>query len=135
MWRNILGVLAGILVWIALVIPGGLLLRAEWPAYAAAEPSMTFDLSMKIARLALSSVGLVVAGVVVYRVARPSRYAALAFGTIMLLLFIPVHVQLWPKFPIWYHLYFLSSLVLIPQLTALLAERASGAPASPATAQ
>jgi hypothetical protein len=32
-------------------------------------------------------------------------------GAIILALFIPVHIQLWAKFPIWYHLVFLGTLV------------------------
>ena len=37
--------------------------------------------------------------------------AFLATGVLMLLLFIPEHVRLWDKFPVWYHLTFLGSLV------------------------
>ena len=34
----------------------------------------------------------------------------------MLLFFIPVHYSLWTKFPVWYHAYFLTSLVAIPAI-------------------
>jgi hypothetical protein len=32
-------------------------------------------------------------------------------GILMLVLFIPQHMMLWEKFPVWYHLTFLLSLV------------------------
>jgi hypothetical protein len=85
---------------------------------------MSFDLAMKVTRLSVSSVALIAAAWIVQRVARPSRYAALAFGVVMLLVFIPIHIQLWPKFPLWYHAFFLASLVVIPQLTAMIVARA-----------
>jgi hypothetical protein len=121
MWVNIfrvfLGVIVGMVLWLALVSVGGIGLRM-WPAYVAAEPSYGFDISMMLARLALSTVCLVIAALVVERVGRPLRWTALAFGIVMLAAFIPVHINLWPKFPPWYHLYFLSSLVILPVLTA-----------------
>jgi hypothetical protein len=126
MGRNILGVVAGLVAWAVLAVAGNLALRAAWPAYAAAEPSMSFSLSMMIARLSLSSVSLIVAAWIAQRIARPFRYAAIAFGAVMLLAFIPIHINLWPKFPIWYHLYFLSSLLVLPQLTAMIVSRHSG---------
>jgi hypothetical protein len=37
----------------------------------------------------------------------------LVAGVILLLLFIPVHYSIWNRFPIWYHLTFLASLVVL----------------------
>jgi hypothetical protein len=37
--------------------------------------------------------------------------ARLMPGVVLLLFFIPDHVNLWDKFPLWYHLWFLLSLV------------------------
>jgi hypothetical protein len=34
-----------------------------------------------------------------------------ALGAVLLAAFIPVHIQLWAKFPVWYHLVFLGTLV------------------------
>jgi len=36
---------------------------------------------------------------------------------VLLIMFLPIHYTIWDKFPIWYHLYFLSSLVVLPVLT------------------
>jgi hypothetical protein len=37
-------------------------------------------------------------------------------GVLLLIGFIPVHVMLWDKFPVWYHLAFLLSLVPLTYL-------------------
>ncbi len=122
MARNLVAVVTGIVVWVALVTVGGLALRYGWPAYPAAEPQMSFDLSMKIARLALSSVALVTGALAVWRV-KPSRTVELIFGVVMLVIFIPIHYNLWPRFPVWYHLTFLTSLIVLPLLIAIAAPK------------
>lgn len=115
MWRSILSVVVGVVVWFALVTAGNFALRAAWPAYAAADgPEMSYDLAMKIARLSMSTISLILASFLAQRIAHGSRNAAIAFGVTMLIIFVPIHYQLWPKFPIWYHLTFLSSLLLLP---------------------
>ena len=40
-----------------------------------------------------------------------SGWTAVVTGALLLLIFIPEHISLWDKFPIWYHLTFLTSLV------------------------
>ena len=71
---------------------------------------MTFTLSMKIARLAIGALATVAAGVVARAVAG-STAAGVVVGAVLLVIFVPEHVQLWDKFPVWYHLTFLLSLV------------------------
>jgi hypothetical protein len=132
MLRSILGAVAGFVAWwiIVSLIDRGVL-HLLWPAYAAADtPAMLFDLPMKIARLAESSIASVLAALVARRIAPASRYAVPAYGTLLLILFLPVHYMIWTKFPVWYHVYFLSSLVVLPLLTQWL----SGRPASTAHA-
>jgi len=132
MWRNVLGVVAGIVVWTVLVTAGGLAMREFWPAYAAADtPAMAFDLSMKIARLTLSTVALIAASLAASRVARSSQYVAIALGVVLLLAFIPIHYNLWSKFPVWYHLFFLTSLVVLPPLTIRVGTRPLASTPSP----
>ena len=110
MVKPILGVVAGLTVWLVLVSVAGLILRAAWPVYAQVAAAMTFTLSMKIARLAIGACATVAAGVVTHAVAR-STAAGVVFGAVLLAIFIPEHVKLWDKFPVWYHLTFLLSLV------------------------
>jgi len=46
-------------------------------------------------------------------------------GAIILAAFIPAHIQIWAKFPVWYHLVFLATLVPLVALgSALLPSRA-----------
>ncbi len=135
MLRTILGALAGFVTWwivVSLINRG--VLHPLWPAYATADtPAMVFDLPMKIARLAESSLASVAAALVARRVAPGSRYAAPASGLLLLIMFVPVHYMIWAKFPIWYHAYFLSSLVLLPLLTdSLLGRTSTPAPAAAA---
>jgi hypothetical protein len=40
-----------------------------------------------------------------------SSWTAVVTGALLLLAFIPQHISLWDKFPVWYHLTFLTSLV------------------------
>ena len=122
MMRPILGAVGGFVAWWVLVslINRGVL-HPLWPAYAAADtPAMMFDLSMKIARLVESSIASVVAALVALRIAPASRSAAPACGLLLLIMFVPVHYMIWTKFPLWYHLYFLTSLVALPLIVQRL---------------
>jgi hypothetical protein len=85
-------------------------MRAAWPAYASVADAMTFTLPMMIARLVVGALATVAAGLTTSVVTRRSRSATLA-GVVLLLVFIPQHITLWEKFPVWYHLTFLLSLV------------------------
>jgi hypothetical protein len=108
--KRILGVVAGLVVWMLLASVAGLILRAAWPEYAAVASSMAFTLPMKVARLSIGALATLAAGLLTAVITR-STGAALLLGALLLLLFIPQHVMLWNKFPVWYHLTFLSSLV------------------------
>ena len=111
MWRAVLSVVVGLVAWgvIATLLNFGL--RLWLPGYVEAEPVLAFTLPMKIGRLLISAISCVAAGMAVRTVAPSSRWAPSAAGLIVMAMFLPVHVQLWPKFPVWYHLTFLLSLV------------------------
>jgi len=110
MVRNILGVVAGLVVWIVVASVAGRIMSASWPAYAAVASAMTFTLLMMIARLSIGAVATVSMGMVTGAMSQ-SVVARLTPGVLMLILFIPEHVKLWETFPVWYHLTFLLSLV------------------------
>jgi hypothetical protein len=122
MVRTVLSVIAGIVAWgiVATAINYGM--RHAWPDYAAVEKAMTFTLPMMLARLTESTVALVLAAIVTARIAPQSRYAPWALGIVMLLCFLPIHYSIWSKFPIWYHAYFLASLVAISVIVGRLAQ-------------
>jgi hypothetical protein len=110
MARNFIGVVTGLVVWLAIAVVAGLIMRATWPAYVSVADAMTFTLPMMIARLAIAASATVSMGFVTACITR-SAVARLIPGFILLIVFVPQHVMLWDKFPIWYHLWFLLSLV------------------------
>ena len=111
MAKRILAVIAGLVVWVVIATVAGLVMHGVWPAYAAVADAMTFTLPMMFARLSIGAVSTLAAGWVTAVVSRRSTLAALTTGLILLVLFIPQHIMLWTRFPIWYHLTFLVSLV------------------------
>ena len=126
MLRLIGGSVAGVLAWIVIVTALNLLLRHGWQDYAVVEKAMTFTLPMMVARLSMSGVSSLASGVVAAWVEKTER-APLASGVILLLLFLPVHYALWDRFPLWYHLVFLTSLPVLSWVGARLFYRGRGA--------
>ena len=55
MARDILGVIAGLAVWIAIAGVAGVTMRSAWPDYASVAAAMTFTLPMMFARLAIGA--------------------------------------------------------------------------------
>src|SRR5215469_8547897 len=107
MKRSIFAFVAGLVLWMLVATVLNRVLRAGLPGYALAEPTMTFTLGMKLARLIVGALASLSAGAATGRIA-PSRIVLpWVLGAIMLAAFIPLHVQLWAKFPVWYHLVFL----------------------------
>jgi hypothetical protein len=110
MGKQILGVIVGLMAWFVAVAVAGVLLRSLWPEYVAASGDLSFTLPMKLTRLSIGALTTLAAGAVTVLVAR-SGWTAVGTGALLLLIFIPEHISLWNKFPIWYHLTFLASLV------------------------
>jgi hypothetical protein len=123
MWRTIAAIITGFVAWVVVVTILNFGLRLGLPGYVHAEPTMLFTLSMKIARLSIAALTSLAAGALVRTVAPASRWAPWILGLIMLALFIPEHVQLWHRFPIWYHLTFLVTLAPLVALGARLVAR------------
>jgi len=113
MLRTAIAIVLGLVAYILLASVGLLLLRMTWPAYAAVEQEMNFDLAMQIARLLVSSASLIIAAWLTARIAPGKRAAPIALGVILLATFVPIHAGLWDKFPVWYHLTFLASLTAL----------------------
>ena len=125
MGRKITAVVSGLVAWIVIATVLNWLMRVGWPGYASVEASMTFTPAMMLARLVVGALSSVVAGVVLALVVRQRRSAAVVLGTLLLVGFLPVHYQLWDKFPVWYHVVFLVSLLPLVMLGARLASDAS----------
>jgi hypothetical protein len=87
----------GLVAWIVVVTLLNFGLRRWLPGYQAVEHAMTS----------------LVAGAVVRAIAPASRAAPWIMGLIGLVMFVPDHISIWAKFPIWYHLTFLLTLVVL----------------------
>lgn len=66
---------------------------------------------MQWARLTIGIVCSLLAGALAVKLAPRSYRAAWALGMAMLALFVPGHLHLGAKFPLWYHLFFLGTLL------------------------
>jgi hypothetical protein len=125
MKRSILAFIVGLAVWVLVVSILNRGLRLAIQGYAAAEPQMTFSLGMMAARLGLAALASLSAGAAARSVAPSSRAVSWVLGAVLLVAFIPVHIQLWAKFPVWYHLVFLGFLLPLVLLGATLARNRS----------
>jgi hypothetical protein len=120
MKKTIAGVVVGLVTWIVVASIGNRLIRVGMPGYAEVETTMAFTQPMMVARLVLGAVSSLGAGYVAAWTAGASRTGAKALAVTLLVVFIPMHVALWAKFPAWYHLVFLVSLPLLALVGARL---------------
>jgi hypothetical protein len=126
MWRTILGVIGGLMAWAAIATLLDIGLRHALPGYAQAEPALAFTLPMEIGRLSLAVLASLGTGVTVRAIAPASKRAPWITGLLILALFLPVHIQIWSRLPVWYHLFFLSTLAPLVALGAQLRLRDRG---------
>ena len=131
MLKTILAVVAGFFVFFAVVYGVGYVMRASWSEYAAVAEAMTFTAPMMFARLAIGVLATLIAGWVAAAIAAKSDTAAIALGVVLVVFFIPVHIQLWDKFPVWYHAFFLISLIPLSFAGARIARSRGAAQTSP----
>src|ERR1044071_4787371 len=117
MFRIVGAVIAGLFTWIFVATILNLILRASWPQYHAAEIVFDFTLAMKFSRLILGAISSIAAGFVAALIGK-RRIAATIVGITLLCLFIPDHYVIWHKFPVWYHLTFLVTLLPLVLLGA-----------------
>ena len=123
MKRSILACLAGLLAWVVVVTVINRVLRLSLPNYTAAEHTLQFTLAMKWARLGMAIVTSLVAGAVTRWISPSSRWASLIVGSVVLAMFLPAHIVLWSKFPVWYHLTFLLTIIPAVVVGSLLPQR------------
>ena len=131
MWRAVVSIVAGLVAWAVVVTLLNFGLRAAIPGYHAAEATLQFSMAMKVGRLSEAALTSLAAGAVVGLIAPSKKWAPWITGLIILALFLPEHVKLWTRFPLWYHLSFLVPLVPLVALGGFLARSAapSGSPA------
>lgn len=129
---------AGLVAWIVVATVGDLAIRGAVRGYGEAEAllratdlaanqaSMPFTVEMMIARLLLGALAAVVAGATCAWVTRPGTRASWILGIVLVVFFVPVHIGLWQRFPVWYHVIFLVSLLPCALLGAQFAARNRG---------
>ena len=81
---------------------------------------MNFTQAMLVLRLLVGGVSSLCAGFVAAWIARRNGTAVKMLAGLSLVAFIPVHYMLWERFPVWYHLIFLLSLVVLTMLGAAI---------------
>ncbi|PYK65906.1 MAG: hypothetical protein DME50_07260 [Verrucomicrobia bacterium] len=122
MLKQIGGVVSGVIVWFIVANVGNHVLRATWPGYSEAEVARTFTAGMLMARLLLGGICSLCAGFVAAWVTNRSMLAIKSLAGLLLIMFLPV-ITLWERFPPWYHVIFLTSLVAVTLLGGLLYPR------------
>ena len=132
MWRTIGSIVAGFFAWGLVVTLLNFGLRAVIPGYHAAEATLQFTMAMKAGRLVEAAIASLAAGAVVGWIAPSTKWAPWVVGVVILAMFLPVHVQLWNAFPVWYHLAFLVPLVPLVVLGGALVRNRSAAVAATA---
>jgi hypothetical protein len=121
MIRGALAVIVGLVTWTIIATGLDMLLRFALTGYAAAEPQLHFTLGMMIARLTLpGAIPSVGAGFASAWISGGNHRVITVLIIILLAAFIPAHYHLWTTFPLWYHLTFLASLILLTLLGAKL---------------
>jgi hypothetical protein len=134
MWRTVLGIVGGLMTWAVVVTLLNFGLRAALPGYHEAEATLQFTLAMKAGRLIEAAVASLAAGAAVSLIAPSKGWAPWLVGFIIAAMFLPVHVSLWNRFPVWYHLAFLVPLAPLVALGGWRARSAGEKAQRPATA-
>ncbi len=127
MKRTLLACFAGLLTWMVVVTVIDRVLRLSIPEYTTAEHTLQFTLVMKWARLVMAIVTSLAAGAVTRWIAplgaAGRRWAPLFVGSVVFAMFLPAHISIWSRFPVWYHLTFLLTIIPAVLAGALLASR------------
>ena len=117
--RFILGLCAGIVVGVFVAGIGFFALENFWPAYAMAKITASYDLTMYCARLCLGVCGVTSSGYIATLVANDRGHTAWWLGGLLFSISLPIHIYEWAKYPVWYHLIYLSYLIPLTGLTGM----------------
>ncbi len=125
--RRRIGLVYGALTAITLGVLASFVARSTWPAYAAAEPTRAYTLTMLWSRLVAGAVITSISAIVATRVANDRGRAAWWLGALFLAVSLPHHVfDVWSEYPVWYHLLYLGYLVPIAGISGRVVTRRSG---------
>ena len=110
--RSAGAVLAGFLVFEAVVLLCLFAARAGWPAYVQAEPTRAYTLAMLLVRLVGGSMATLAGGAMAVWADRGARQTALIFGVLLLTVSVAWHIRIWDQYPAWYHLGWFACIVV-----------------------
>ena len=114
--RTVLGIVLGIAAWFVVVLGVALIIKAADPALNATLVAHATTTAM-VERLIISFAGTLAAGYVAALVSGERTLAPLVAGVLLLAFWGYYHVtMIWHQFPLWYHLTFFVSLVLLSVL-------------------
>jgi hypothetical protein len=122
MLRKIGGVVAGVVTWFLIASAGNGVLRVTWPGYPEVEVAKMFTPGMLFARLFVGAISSLCAGFVAAWITNRSVLVIKFLTGVLVVIFLPV-VTLWERFPLWYHVVFLASLVAVTLLGWLIYPR------------
>jgi hypothetical protein len=122
MLRKIGGVVGGVVAWFVIANVGNRILRATWPGYSQAEVAKAFTVGMLVARLFVGAISSLCAGFIGAWISKRSVLTIKSLTGVLVLIFLPV-ITLWERFPPWYHVIFLASLVVVTLLGWLVYPR------------
>jgi len=128
MLRSVLAVVAAAVAWVVVATLLNLAIRYSWAHYGAVEQSMSFTLPMLLLRLLVGVGASFASGLAATVISKGNTKPIYVFAVLLLALFLPVHYGLWARFPVWYHLFFLASLLAFPVLGAMSRPQASCGP-------
>ena len=119
MARVILSVASGILFFALAVMAMSALAKELWPEYAAAVPNRAYTLAMLWSRLAAGTAATICAAWLAVMLGKQNLKIGLLIGVSLLAVSVPWHLNIWDKYPVWYHLTWFA--IIIP--AALLGGR------------
>jgi hypothetical protein len=125
MKRSIFATILGLVTWAVVVSVIDRVIRLALPGYTAAEKTIEFTLTMKFARLLMAAMASLAAGAVAQYISRANRWVPAIIGFLVLAMFVPAHIVIWTRLPVWYHLTFLLTIVPLVMLGARLIPVAS----------
>jgi hypothetical protein len=127
MKRSIIAGLLGLIAWLLVASIINRAFRFAILGYTAAEQTLNFTLGIKIARLLMGAAASVAAGAIARWIAPTKSSVPPIVGAIVLALFLPLHIAIWARLPLWYHLTFLLTIIPLVMLGARLAPHTTSA--------
>ena len=120
--RVIASVIGGILFFVLAAIALGVVAKELWPEYAAVA-DRAYTLPMLWSRLVSGAAATIFAAWFAVLLGKQDLKTGFLIGVALLGLSVPWHLNIWDKYPVWYHLAWFAIIVPSALLGARLARR------------